>query len=156
MVVPEDLRFPERPKQRPGTGGRWPGCWHLIGCGSSDMAEADTDYESCQTSWIDSIALSDDTGGTGYDTIHVDYDWRARLGFANSTSVIVAWSMYNGMLDCLDDNDFDPDVLSWDAIWQQLHCHIVYQIGGGATWDLEGYRQSNWVGYLNLANECSQ
>ena len=71
-------------------------------------------------------------------------------------SCLVASGMSDGMHDCLDDNGFDPYVLDWDAIWQQLHCHIVYQIGGGATWDLEGYRQSNWIGYLSPLNECSQ
>ena len=121
------------------------------------LTDADTDYMSCRTSWIDAIALSRDVAGTSYDAIHIDYNWRARIAVgAAVTSVIVANTMYNRMHDCLDDHGFDPDVRDWDAIWQKLHCHVYYQVGGGATWDLEGHRRSNWVGYLGLHNGCNQ
>ena len=101
--------------------------------------------------------MSYNVAGTSYDAIHVDYNWRARLGAGPGLmSVTVANSMYNGMNDCLDDHGFNPYIRSWDAIWQQLHCHVVYQIGGGATWDLEGHRASNWAGYLSPLNRCSQ
>ena len=112
---------------------------------------------SCQSSWIDSVALSYNIFGTSYAAIHIDYNWRAHLGFGGGLgSLTIANAMYNGMLDCLDDHNFDPYVQNWDAIWQQLHCHVVYQIDGGATWDLEGHRQSNWVGYLSPLNRCQQ
>ena len=154
VVVPEDLPFPDDFDRNTA---RWPSCWHLIGCGSGERADADTAYMNCQTSWIDAIALSYNTAGTNYDVIHIDYNWRALIGVGGPVaSVSVANTMYNRMHDCLDDHSFDPDVRDWDAIWQQLHCHVFYQIGGGATWDLEGHRQSNWVGYLSLHNRCSQ
>ena len=57
---------------------------------------------------------------------------------------------------CLDRHDLDVTVRSWNDIWQQIHCHIVYQlISGGGSWDLEGHRSSNWSGYLLPWNYCS-
>ena len=32
----------------------------------------------------------------------------------------------------------------------------IDDMGDVSTWDLEGYRQSNWIGYLSLHNKCSQ
>lgn len=162
VEVPDDLEIPDDskiPLNLRNNGARWPDCWHIVGCDSDDdRTEADTAYMSCQSSYIDAIALTYNSAGTDYDAIHIDYNWRARLGSVPGwDSVHVANSMYNGMHDCLDDHSFDPYVRSWDAIWQQLHCHIVYQlVGGGSTWDLEGYRTSNWAGYLAPWNGCSQ
>ena len=72
--MPEDLPFPEdlgRPGHRGRNAARFPDCWHIIGCGSDERTDADTDYMSCRTSWIDAIALSHDVAGTSYDADHI-------------------------------------------------------------------------------------
>ena len=160
VVVPEDLPFPENLGHyghQGASAASWPDCWHIVGCGSNQRADADTAYMNCQSSWIDAIALSYNVAGTSYDAIHIDYSWQARIAIgAAVTSVLVTNTLYDRMHDCLDDHSFDPDVRSWNAIWQQLHCHVYYQIGAGATWDLEGHRQSDWSGYLNPLNRCGR
>lgn len=119
--------------------------------------ETRTGYQNCQSSWIDSIGINFDIEGTTYESIHIDYNyWRVRWYAFSLASVGLADSMYDGMLNCIDDHGWDVQVRSWDAIWQQLHCHIFYQLAGGPSWDLEGYRISNWLGYLSPANFCSQ
>ena len=60
------------------------------------------------------------------------------------------------MHDCLSLHGYSLRVRSSAAIWQQLHCHLVYNLfGGGGSWYLEGHRASNWFGYLNPSDECS-
>ena len=44
----------------------------------------------------------------------------------------------------------------WDAIWQQLHCHVYDQVEAGATSDLGGHRQSDWPGHVSPLNRCGR
>ena len=135
-----------------------PRCWHIILCSSDDRVETQTEYQNCQSSWIDSIGINFDIEDTTYESIHIDYSsWRVRwYALSITRSASLANAMYDGMLDCIDDHNWDVQVRSWSAIWQQLHCHIFYQPAGGPSWDLEGYRSSNWLGCLIPTNECSQ
>ena len=93
-----------------------------------------------------------------YDSIHVVPDRSRSRGSLTSPQATIAGAsaIYTEMHLCLDRHDLDVTVRSWNGIWQQIHCHIVYQlIGGGGSWDLEGHRSSNWSGYLLWWNKCS-
>ena len=93
-----------------------------------------------------------------YDNIHVIPTDAARasvLSFFASVSAgaaattATAHSLYGQVHDCLDMLGYEVNVRSWSAIWQQLHCHLVFKLfGGGASWDLEGNRASDRWGYL--------
>ena len=140
-------------------------CW--FGFGSCDDVIVQGGYRDCDGNFVNKVGINWNVEGTVYESIHVKPSWAARFSvlsifggpgaFASATTA-TAWTMYNQIRDCLEEEDLldDTNVRSWTGIWQQLHCHIVYNLlGGGSTWDLEGFRPSNWVGYLNPTEECN-
>ncbi len=117
----------------------------------------DTGYLDCGGYLLDEIGVSWDAN-QGYDSIHLVPTDVARLGALTSptATITVADDLYWDMHNCLDLHDLRVTVRSWTAIWQQLHCHIVYQIvGGGGSWDREGHRCNNWARYLTSWPPCS-
>ena len=142
-------------KLRPEHNGqRWP-CF--FGLGSCDRVDPDTGYLDCADIAVDEIGISWSANG-GYDSIHVVPTDLGRGASLTSPSATIsgATTMYAEMHACLNRHGLNVTVRSWSAIWQQLHCHIVYQLlGGGGSWDLEGHRPSNWSGYLNPFRRCS-
>ena len=136
----------------------------LFGIGWCSRASTDTGYQDCDGHLLSELGVSWNANGS-YDSVHLIPSNAARLtvlsliggvqSFASATTS-VAWNMYWDMHDCLGLHGYSLTVRSWTAIWQQLHCHLVYNmLGGGGSWDLEGHRASNWFGYLNPADECS-
>ncbi len=129
--IPEDAK----PQQGP--------CWFGVGwCGN---AGTDTGYLDCGGVLLDQIGVSWKSN-RGYDTIHLVPTNAGRASSSSAATTIAgAHALYNDMHNCLDLHSLQVTVKSWAAIWQQLHCHIVYQIvGGGGSWDLEGHRRSTW------------
>ncbi len=120
----------------------WP-C--IFGYGACSKAGTDTGYLDCGGTLLDQIGVSW-KANRGYDSIHLV---PTNLGRASSSSPAVtvagAHALYGDMHNCLDLHNLKVTVKDWDGIWQQIHCHIVYQIvGGGGSWDLEGHRRSTW------------
>ena len=142
----EELPEDAKPQQGP--------CWFGVGwCGK---AGTDTGYLDCGGTLLKQIGVSW-KANRGYDTIHLV---PTNLGRASSSRPLVtiagADALYGDMHNCLDLHDLDVTVRNWNAIWQQLHCHIVYQlVGGGGSWDLEGHRRSNWGRYLTSWPLCN-
>ncbi|MCY3892539.1 MAG: hypothetical protein OXF65_04490 [Acidimicrobiaceae bacterium] len=143
----DDLPEDAKPQQ-------FPPC--IFGVGWCSKARTDTGYLDCGGTLLKQIGVSW-KANRGYDTIHLV---PTNLGRASSSSPAVtiagAHALYGDMHKCLDLHNLRVTVKSWSAIWQQLHCHIVYQIvGGGGSWDLEGHRRSNWRRYLTSWPPCS-
>lgn len=128
----------------------------IFGVGWCGKAGTDTGYLDCGGTLLKQIGVSW-KANSGDDKIHLV---PTNLGRASSGSPAVtiagAHALYGDMHSCLDRHSLRVTVKSWPAIWQQLHCHIVYQIvGGGGSWDLEGHRRSNWRSYLGFWNKCA-
>ena len=155
--VPDDLerRTSKAMRQRiDDDERRWP-CF--FGFGSCDRVEPDTGYLDCADITVDEIGITW-SANDEYDSIHVVPTDLGRGGSLTSPQATIAGAsaIYAEMHLCLDRHDLDVTVRSWNGIWQQIHCHIVYQLfGGGGSWDLEGHRSSNWSGYLLPWNRCS-
>ena len=133
---------------------RWP-CF--FGFGSCHEVEPDTGYLDCADITVDEIGITW-SANDGYDSIHVVPTDQGRVGslLGPSATIRGASAIYAEMHLCLNRHNLSVTVRSWSAMWQQIHCHIVYQlIGGGGSWDLEGHRSSNWSGYLWPGHWCS-
>ena len=133
---------------------RWP-CF--FGFGSCHEVEPDTGYLDCADVTVDEIGITW-SANDGYDSIHVVPTDQGRVGslLGPSATIRGASAIYAEMHLCLNRHGLNVTVRSWSAMWQQIHCHIVYQlIGGGGSWDLEGHRSSNWSGYLWPGDRCS-
>ena len=131
----------------------WP-C--ILGFGGCGKASTDTGYLDCGGTLLEQIGVSW-AANSSYDTIHLV---PTNLGRASSSSPLItiagADALYGDMHSCLGSHGLRVTVKNWNAIWQQIHCHIVYQIvGGGGSWDLEGHRSNNWRGYLLPWNRCA-
>ncbi len=133
---------------------RWP-CF--FGFGSCHEVEPDTGYLDCADVTVDEIGITW-SANDGYDSIHVVPTDQGRVGslLGPSATITGASTIYAEMHLCLNRHNLSVTVRSWSAMWQQIHCHIVFQIlGGGGSWDLEGHRSSNWSGYLRPGHWCS-
>ena len=136
----------------------------FFGFGSCERADTDTGYHDCGGVLVDELGVSWNTND-GYETVHLVPTDEGRALIASiflgptaaaAATIAGAHSMYNDMQDCLDLHDWDVDVYSWSAMWQQLHCHLVFSlIGGGGSWDLEGHRHSHWATYLARLPLCN-
>lgn len=141
----EELPEDAKPQQGP--------CWFGIGwCGK---AGTDTGYLDCGGTLLKEIGVSW-KANRGYDTLHLVPTNLGRASSSNAAATIAGThALYGDMHRCLDLHNLRVTVRNWNAIWQQLHCHIVYQIGGGGgSWDLEGHRRSTWR-YLNPFSRCA-
>ena len=153
--MPEDLerRTAKAMRQRVDDPRRWP-CF--FGIGSCYQVEPDTGYLDCADITVDEIGITW-SANQGYDTIHVVPTDQGRIGSLTSPAATIAGAtaVYVEMHQCLNRHGLEANVRSWTGIWQQIHCHIVFQlIGGGGSWDLEGHRRGS-IGYLNPFRGCS-
>lgn len=134
-------------------GAMWP-CF--FGIGSCGRASTDTGYLDCADITVDDIGVSW-AANQGYDSIHIAPTDLGRAGSLTSPAATIsaAWAMYHEARSCLRNHSLTVTVRSWTAIWQQIHCHIVYQlVGGGGSWDLEGHRSAS-AGYLRPWKRCA-
>ncbi|WP_419945534.1 hypothetical protein [Candidatus Poriferisodalis sp.] len=136
-----------------GSAARWP-CF--LGIGDCSRPSPDTGWLDCADITVDEIGVSW-AANDGYDTIHIVPTDAGRGGslIGPAATINGANLIFAEALLCLNSHNLSVTVNSWTAIWQQLHCHIVYQLlGGGGSWDLEGHRDTNWGGYLLPWNRC--
>ncbi len=147
-MLKEQAELPEDaiPQQGP--------CW--FGLGWCSKAGTDTGYLDCGGVLLKQIGVSW-KANRGYDSIHLVPTNAGRASSSSPAATIAgAHALYGDMHNCLDKHNLQVTVRNWNAIWQQLHCHIVFQIGGGGgSWDLEGHRRSNWGRYLLNWPPCS-
>ena len=110
----------------------------------------DTGYKKCGGYLLNQVGITYRAAGTRYDTIHVVPTRWGRLS-------AFALTMYTDIHKCMNKYNLKVNVRSWDSIKQQFLCHLLGQlVGGGSTWDLEGYRDSNELWLVNpSSHQCN-
>ena len=91
----------------------------------------DTGYRPCRRgTWISEIGITYNIEDSHYSTIHIVPTPRARgvWGILNPDLSESARATYEEVIACLILLRFTATVLSWDAIYQQIACHITYNI----------------------------
>ena len=121
-------------------------------CGSNDpKPQTDTGYKNCGGFLLSQVGLTYRANGTSYTAIHAV---PTRFGRLLSGSSYL--TMYNDIRGCLNKYRLleSVKVRSWTSIRQQLSCHLLGQYfgGGGSTWDLEGYRDANYIWLANVGD----
>ncbi len=125
--------------------------WGVGFCGSNDpKPPTDTGYKKCGGYLLNQVGITYRAAGTRYDTIHVVPTRWGRLS-------AFALTMYTDIHKCMNKYNLKVNVRSWDSIKQQFLCHLLGQlVGGGSTWDLEGYRDSNELWLVNpSSHQCN-
>ncbi|WP_419864836.1 hypothetical protein [Candidatus Poriferisodalis sp.] len=155
--MPDDIEALTAEAMRRMGGGANANAWPcFLGMGSCGRASTDTGYLDCADVTVDDIGVSW-AANQGYDSIHIAPTDLGRAASLTSpaATIAAAWAMYREARSCLRSHSLTVSVRSWTAIWQQIHCHIVYQlVGGGGSWDLEGHRSAN-LGYLRPWKRCA-